>query len=121
LCSSDVQWYRMIKWVKRCFFRVKYCLGSAMIVAEKPPCLIMFVDIFPPPSLFKTWKNIDWWFQSLWKNISQLGLIFPTYSKICSKPPTRYQYPLSFGICGVLSNYVVCWNLCWNILEHCIM
>ena len=57
LCSSDVQWYRMIKWVKRCFFRVKYCLGSAMIVAEKPPCLIMFVDIFPPPSLlFKTWK-----------------------------------------------------------------
>ena len=54
LMSNDIAWLSGSNVV---FFRVKYCLGSAMIVAEKPPCLIMFVDIFPPPSLlFKTWK-----------------------------------------------------------------
>ena len=36
-----------------------------------------------------------WWCQPLWKNISQLGLLFPIYGKIKkkrSKPPTSYDY-----------------------------
>ena len=36
----------------------------------------------------------NWWFQPLWKYISQLGVLFPIYGKISySKPPTRSESP----------------------------
>ena len=44
-------------------------------------------------------KNTGWCFQPHWKNISQLGWMFPIYGKkSCSKPPTRN--PLSMHIYG---------------------